>query len=313
MPTCVPHGAARARGQGRSRGADGGPAPSDAARPPDAVACARLSRAHAARRQPAAAATASTGASVCCASCCRWCSSCSIGGRAAGPGRLAPATSLRIGPQQQTRDIDLPAHRGAILDPAASSSPSARQRRRCMPRHTCSRTPRRPAKKLCPALQITRSRAACARWRASSDHKSGFAYVARQVDPQLAAARPCDLDGCPASGAYTGGGAHLPDERARPSRSSASPASTTRASPAWSSSTTSSSAAGPATRSSCRTRPGARCARCARRSRRPGQDVRLTIDEEIQYTAEHVLSGHVRRPRQGRGRASSWTRAPASI
>ena len=237
---------ARATGEGRAAGGrDGGPR-----RP--------ARRAGAAPR--AACAARSTGACGCCA----WSSDRLPGHRRQGRRpRLVDSHLAAIARDQQVRTVVLPAHRGAILDRNGSSWPSASAAKTVFATpYMLERPARRPPSELARRSKLKWRRVVP---RASTNHKSGFAYVARQADPTLATG--ATALGLPGVGQLRRGVAHLPDERRggpgrglrrhrrpRPGRHGVS-------------STTSSSPARPGARWSCATRPGRRCASCSRCSR----------------------------------------------
>ena len=136
-----------------------------------------------------------------------------IGGRAVALA-TSPGNLTRIALEQQTRDITLPAHRGAILDANGQPLAVGRQQQTVYATPYLLKDPATATKELCAALQIHKKRERRALLTALSDKKSGFAYVARQADPQLAqAALHLDL---PGRGRLHGGGAHLPHERLGP-------------------------------------------------------------------------------------------------
>ena len=104
-----------------------------------------------------------------------------IGGKAvalaAGQGHLAA-----IAREQQVRTVVLPAHRGAILDRNGVAFAVAQDAKTVYATPYMLSDPLTAAKRLAATLHI--------KWRgvyrAIYDHKSGFAYVARQASPVLA-------------------------------------------------------------------------------------------------------------------------------
>ena len=106
----------------------------------------------------------------------------------------------RIALRQQTREVTLPAHRGAILDRNGQELAVGKPQQTVYATPYLLDHPKRAAWALCDALQINRKKARRRVIAALSDAKSGFAYVARKVDPLLAkAALALDLPGV---GAY---------------------------------------------------------------------------------------------------------------
>jgi cell division protein FtsI (penicillin-binding protein 3) len=108
-----------------------------------------------------------------------------VGGKAialaAAPGRLA-ALALR----QQTRQVELPAPRGTILDRTGQVLAVSQAAQTVYATPYLLKDPGVAALSLARTLHITGKGKFAALVRALSDHTSGFAYVARKVDPSLA-------------------------------------------------------------------------------------------------------------------------------
>ena len=147
-----------------------------------------------------------------------------------------------------------------------------------------------------PALKMTARLERCYSERLGY-RSSGFAFVARKVEPGAGGEGPGPR--AARRGQLRGGEARVPDEgSATQALGLAGMDNNGLAGSSWS--TTSSSAARRAARSCDATRPGS-CPEDAQGRRSPaGQDVRLTLDEDIQYTAEDVLAADPEDlPRQG--------------
>jgi cell division protein FtsI (penicillin-binding protein 3) len=213
-----------------------------------------------------------------------------IGGRA-----VALATSAgnltRIALQQQTREVVLPAHRGAILDANGQELAVGKPQQTVFATPYLLKHPGQAARELCAALQIHKERERRALQAALSDHKSGFAYVARQTDPQLAqAALHLDLPGV---GAYT------EEARTYPMSGSAQQVIGTtnidNSGIAGLELQYNKQLSGRAGSEVVVRDPAGNTLRTVRQTQpASGADVRLTIDEDIQNTAEAVLAGTVR-------------------
>lgn len=212
-----------------------------------------------------------------------------IGGRAVA---LAASSDLtKLAQRQQTRTITLPAHRGAIVDRHGVELAVG------MPQQTVYATPRLlddPAaatQQLCAALKIKKKKQQRALLAVLSDEKSEFAYVVRKTAPDLAAAAlKLDLPGV---------GAYAEEERAYPLKGSA-------AQVIGFAGVDNNGLSGIELQfeKELSGKAGARVAMCDPTGRAlrtlnqtdpvPGADVRLTIDADIQYTAEDVLGATVR-------------------
>lgn len=110
-----------------------------------------------------------------------------IGGRAVALASSSDRLS-QLAQQQQTRDVTLPAQRGSILDRDGQKLAVGEQCQTVYATPYLLDHPKQSAWKLLDALQIHNKKARRAVVAALSQHKSGFAYVARKVDPRLAAA-----------------------------------------------------------------------------------------------------------------------------
>ena len=213
-----------------------------------------------------------------------------IGGRAVALASSADNLS-RIALQQQTREVTLPAHRGAILDRNGHELAVGKPRQTVYATPYLLEHPKQAARDLCDALQIHAKKARRGLVNALSDGESGFAYVARRVEPELArAALALDLPGV---------GAYAEEARAYPMNGCAAQvigatdvdnhgiaglelAYDAELSGRAGSEVVVRDPAGHPLRTVRQTEPTA------------GADVRLTLDEEIQYTAEDVLVRAVR-------------------
>ncbi len=122
-----------------------------------------------------------------------------VGGKA-----VALATSserlTELARQQQTARVTVPAHRGAILDRYGQELAVGKSAQTVFATPYMLDNPAVAARRLADVLQIRESRDRKAIAKALADRESGFAFVARKVDPALAkAALALDLPGV---GAY---------------------------------------------------------------------------------------------------------------
>ena len=118
-----------------------------------------------------------------------------VGGKAVA---LASSSEnlTRIALQQQTASVVLPAHRGSILDRNANELAVGKPAQTVFATPYLLDEPKAAARALCEALKITKKPQQRALEQALARPKSGFAYVARKVDPALAkAALALDLPG----------------------------------------------------------------------------------------------------------------------
>lgn len=213
-----------------------------------------------------------------------------VGGKAVA---LASSSEnlTRIALQQQTASVVLPAQRGAILDRNGSELAVGKPAQTVFATPYLLDKPESAARALCEALQITKKRERRALEKELARHGRGFAYVARKVDPLLAkAALALDLPGV---------GAYAEEERSYPMKGSAAQvlgvvdidgkgiAGVEKAYEEQLAGVAGSEVivrdpAGHALRTVRETQPTA------------GASVRLTLDENIQSTAEDVLEQTVR-------------------
>jgi cell division protein FtsI (penicillin-binding protein 3) len=104
-----------------------------------------------------------------------------------------------IAQQQQTQKVALPAHRGSILDRSGNELAVGKPQQTVIADPHLLADPLEAADELCDALQINRRKARRAvedALVAGKKEKSWFTYVARKVDPELAtAALKLDLPG----------------------------------------------------------------------------------------------------------------------
>jgi cell division protein FtsI/penicillin-binding protein 2 len=213
-----------------------------------------------------------------------------VGGKAVA---LASSSSnlTKIALAQQTATVVLPAHRGAILDRNGQELAVGKPTQTVFATPYLLTDPPAAASELAAALQLHKKRTRRALTKALSSHKSGFAYVARDVDPSLAKAALAL--GLPGVGAY-------PEEsRTYPMNGSAAQVlgfagvdhkglagveleydKQLRGIPG--SEVVVRDPAGQALKTVRQTQPTA------------GTDVRLTLDEDIQFTAEDVLKRTLR-------------------
>ncbi|MCX6374124.1 MAG: penicillin-binding protein 2 [Actinobacteria bacterium] len=197
----------------------------------------------------------------------------------------------RIAHEQQTAVVVLPARRGSILDR------NGRELAVGKPAKTVFATPyllddrKAAARSLCGALKITGKRNRRALERALAVPGSGFAYVARVIDPGLAAAAlALDLPGV---------GAYDEEERSYPMKGSAAQvlgfAGVEGKGLAGVEMQYDKQLAGMAGSEVIVRDPAGHTLRTVRETQpSSGQSVRLTLDEDIQYTAEDVLQRTVR-------------------
>jgi cell division protein FtsI (penicillin-binding protein 3) len=196
--------------------------------------------------------------------------------------------------QQQTAEITLPAHRGSILDRTGAELAVGK------PAQTVVATPyllqdaKAAADELCDALQINRKRERRAVEKAlvwGKKHHSGFAYVERKADPEYATAA-VDL-GLP--GVYS----YAEEERTYPLKGVAAQvvgfAGTENTGLAGMELLYDKQLSGKPGSETIVQDPAGHTLRTMRQKLpTSGQDVRLTLDGEIQYTAEKVLEKTLR-------------------
>lgn len=197
----------------------------------------------------------------------------------------------RIAASQHVATVTLPAHRGAILDREGRELAVGVQQETVYATPYLLSDPGRAARRLCDALQIHRRRERRAVAERLADRDSGFAYVARKVDPALAAAA-VGL-GLPGVGSYP------EEERTYPMGACAAQvvgfAGVDNQGLAGIELAYDRVLAGRDGKEVVVRDPSGEVLRTLRRvDPRPGADVRLTLDAEVQYTAEDVLRRTVR-------------------
>ena len=213
-----------------------------------------------------------------------------VGGKAVA---LASSSEnlTRIALQQQTASVVLPAHRGAILDRNGRELAVGKPAQTVFATPYLLDEPKAAARALCEALQITKKRERRALEEALARPKSGFAYVARKVDPALAkAALALDLPGV---------GAYAEEERSYPMKGSAAQvlgfAGIDGNGLAGVEMEYDKQLAGVAGSEVIVRDPAGHALRTVRETQpTSGETVRLTLDEDIQDTAEAVLEHTVR-------------------
>ena len=213
-----------------------------------------------------------------------------VGGKAVA---LASSSEnlTRIALQQQTASVVLPAHRGAILDRNGRELAVGKPAQTVFATPYLLDDPQAAALTLSKALRITKKRDRRALEKALSRPKSGFAYVARKVDPDLAkAALALDLPGV---------GAYAEEERSYPMKGSAAQvlgfAGIDGNGLAGVEMEYDKQLAGVAGSEVIVRDPAGHALRTVRQTQpTSGASVRLTLDEDIQYTAEDVLEHTVR-------------------
>ena len=213
-----------------------------------------------------------------------------VGGKAVA---LASSSEnlTRIALQQQMATVVLPAQRGAILDRDGNELAVGKPAQTVFATPYLLDEPKAAARALCKALRITKKRERRALEKALVQPESGFAYVARKVDPLLAkAALALDLPGV---------GAYAEEERSYPMKGSAAQvlgvvdidgqgiAGVEKA--------YDEQLAGVAGSEAIVRDPAGRALRTVHETQpTSGATVRLTLDENIQSTAEDVLENTVR-------------------
>ncbi len=214
-----------------------------------------------------------------------------VGGKAVA---LASSSQhlTRIALQQQTAEIVLPAHRGAILDRNGHELAVGKPQQTVYATPYLLDDPKAAAGELCDALQINRRRDRRDVREALADKKGGFAYVARKVDPDLAgAALALDLPGV---------GSYAEEERTYPMKGSAGQvlglAGVDNEGVAGIEYLYDKQLSGVAGSETIVRDPAGRALKTIRENQpSSGADVRLTLDSAIQYEAENVLERTVRR------------------
>ena len=199
-----------------------------------------------------------------------------------------------IAQQQQTQKVVLPAHRGSILDRNGSELAVGKPQQTVVADPHLLVDPRAAADELCDALQINRRKARRAvedKLVAGKQQKSWFTYVARKVDPELAkAALALDLPGVVS---YT------EEKRMYPLKATAAQvlgfAGTENKGLAGIELLYDKDLSGRAgSETVVRDPAGHALKTVAHQEPKSGQNVRLTLDSQIQYYAEDVLEKTVR-------------------
>ena len=213
-----------------------------------------------------------------------------VGGKAVA---LASSSQhlTRLAQEQQLQEVKLPAHRGSILDRSGDDLAVGKPQQTVYATPYLLDDPKAAAEELCDALQINRRRDRRDVEEKLSDAESGFAYVARKVDPGLArAALKLDLPGV---------GSYAEEKRTYPLKGTAAQVVgfagmentglfgiellyEKELSGKAGSETVVRDPAGHALKTVAHAEP------------QPGQNVYLTLDREIQYYAEDVLEKTVR-------------------
>lgn len=196
--------------------------------------------------------------------------------------------------QQQTRVVELPAHRGAIVDRHGQELAVGTPQQTLYATPHLLEDPVAAAADLCAALQITRKKDRRALEAVLADKDSSFAYIARKVDPRLAeAALALDLPGV---GAYT------EEKRSYPMKGCAAQvigfAGVDNQGLAGIELQYDDRLKGKAGTRMVVRDPAGRLLRTVEQVEPvPGSDVRLAIDTDIQYMAEDVLMRTLRSSR----------------
>jgi cell division protein FtsI (penicillin-binding protein 3) len=213
-----------------------------------------------------------------------------VGGKAVA---LASSSQhlTRIAVAQQTAQVALPAHRGSILDRNGDEFAVGKPQQTVYATPYLLGDPGSAAEELCDALQINRRRQRRTVEKALSDKESGFAYVARKVDPDLArAALALDLPGV---------GSYAEEERTYPLKGTAAQvvgfAGTDNQGLAGIELLYDDQLSGEAgSETVVRDPAGHALKTIAHVEPKSGENVSLTLDREIQYYAEDVLEKAVR-------------------
>jgi cell division protein FtsI/penicillin-binding protein 2 len=213
-----------------------------------------------------------------------------VGGKAVA---LASSSQhlTKIALDQQTVEHVLPAHRGSILDRNGDELAVGKPAQTVYATPYLLDDPAAAAEELCDALQIQRKRKRRAIEKQLSDKESGFEYVARKVDPDLAKAA-VDL-GLPGVGSYS------EEERTYPLKGTAAQvigfAGIDNQGLAGIELIYDGELSGePGGETVVRDPAGHPIKTVHHLEPKSGENVRLTLDREIQYYAEDVLEKAVR-------------------
>jgi cell division protein FtsI/penicillin-binding protein 2 len=208
-----------------------------------------------------------------------------IGGRAVA--LAATSGDLdRLAELQQTRVVDLPAHRGAIVDRHGQKLAVGTPQQTVYAAPSMLDDPVAASRELCDALKITRNKDRRVVTAALSNRKLGFAFVAHKVAPDLAKAAVAL--GLPGVGSYA------EEKRSHPMKASATQVlgfvGVDNDGLAGIEFQYDKQLSGTDGSQVVIRDPSGRLLRTiAQTESVPGADVRLTIDADIQYYAESVL------------------------
>ena len=216
-----------------------------------------------------------------------------VGGKAVA---LASSSQrlTQIAQDQQTAEVQLPAHRGSILDRNGVELAVGKPQQTVFADPHLLKDPKAAADELCDALQINRRRDRRALEKTlvtGQQKKKWFAYVARKVDPEYAkAALALDLPGV---GSYT------EEKRMYPLKATAAQvlgfAGTENTGLAGMELLYDKELSGKSgSETIVRDPAGHTLKTVAQQEPVSGQNVRLTLDSDIQYYAEDVLKKTVR-------------------
>ena len=209
-----------------------------------------------------------------------------VAGKAVALTSSSPDLSA-LAARQHLRTVALPAHRGAMLDRSGQELAIGREQRTVYATPSLLKQPAAAARELAKVLHLKRKPLQ----RLLSDRDSGFAYVARKADPQLA--QQAVALRIPGVGSYP------EEERVYPLKTVAAQvlgfAGTENKGLAGLEYEYDRQLSGRAGGEVVVRDPTGRVLRTARaKDPLPGEDLRLTIDEEIQSWAERILADTVR-------------------
>jgi cell division protein FtsI (penicillin-binding protein 3) len=216
-----------------------------------------------------------------------------VGGKAVA---LASSSQhlARYAVQQQTAEVTLPAHRGSILDRTGAELAVGKPAQTVIATPYLLSDPKAAAAQLCDALQINRKRERRDVEKAlvwGKKHHKGFAYVKRKADPAFAKAAV----GLGLPGVYS----YEEEERTYPLKGTAAQvvgfAGTENKGLAGMELLYDGQLSGrPGSETIVRDPAGHTLKTVSQKLPTSGKDVRLTLDSEIQYTAEKVLEKTLR-------------------
>lgn len=201
---------------------------------------------------------------------------------------VAPGRLLTLAHQEQQRDLVLPATRGEILDRNGAPLAYDEQQQTVFATPYMLSDPSAAAAKLAAVLHVPYGPLALA----LANRQSGFAYVAREIDPSLAAkAVALNLPGV---------GSYAEDKRVYPDGTLATQilgfAGIDDQGLAGIEYSENSQLSGKPGRETVVADPAGQVLRTiSSTAPQPGQNVRLTIDEDIQYETEQILARTVAR------------------